>query len=50
MVRQGRVVRYHMDYIPGSDRRIFQNVAVRDPSLKSDHLTVTGFLRGAYPR
>ena len=45
--RQGRVVRSRMDYIMGSDRRIFQNVAVRDRMDNSDHFMVVGNLRGA---
>ena len=31
MRRQGQVVRSRSDYILGTDRRLFQNVAVRDP-------------------
>ena len=45
-----RVVRSYTDYIMGSDRRIFQSVAVRDPRHNSDHLMVVGSLRGAFPR
>ena len=32
MKRQGQVVRSRIDYILGTDRRLFQNVAVRDPT------------------
>ena len=49
-VMQGRVVRSRMDYILGSDRRIFQNVAVRDPRHNSDHFMVVGCPREASPR
>ena len=48
MVRKGRVVQSRTDYILGSDLRIFQNVAVRDPRHNSDHLMVIGCLCGAY--
>ena len=44
MVRQGRVVRSQTDYILGSDPRIFQNVAFRDPRHNSDHFIVLGCL------
>ena len=37
-------------HILGSDLRIFQNVAVRDPRHNSDHLMVIGCLNGTYPR
>ena len=47
MVSQGRVVRSWTDYILGSDRRIFQNVALWDLRHKSDYLVVIGFLCGA---
>ena len=45
MVRQGMVVRYQMDYIMGSYRQIFQNLAVRYLRHNSDHLMVIGCLR-----
>ena len=50
MVRQGREVRSRADYILGSDRRIFQSVAVRDPRHNSDHYMFLGCLRGTSPR
>ena len=39
-----------MDYILGSDRRIFRNVTVRDPRHDSNHFMVMGCLQGSYPR
>ena len=50
MVRQGRVLQSWKDYILVSDRRIIQNMAVRDPRHNSDHLMVIGCLCGASPR
>ena len=50
MVRQGREVRYWTDCTVGSNCRIFQNVAVRDPRHNSDHYMVMRCLQGAYPR
>ena len=50
MARQGGVVRSYTDYILGYDRRIFLNVAVREPRHNSNHLMVIGCLRNAYPR
>ena len=32
MVRGGKAVRSRMDYILGTDRSLFRNVAVRDPA------------------
>ena len=46
MVRQGREVKSQMEYIMGSDRRIFQNMAVRDLQHNSDHYMVLGCLHG----
>ena len=31
MIREGREVRSWTDYIMGTDRRLFENVSVRDP-------------------
>ena len=42
MVRQGRVVRYRMDYLLGSNFRIFRNMAVRDTRHNSDHFMAMG--------
>ena len=42
-------MRSHTDYILGSDCRIFQNVAARDPRQNSEHYMVLGYLRGAPP-
>ena len=50
MVMQWRVVRSQTDYILVSERRIFQNVAVREPRHNSEHLMVIGCLRRASPR
>ena len=47
VVKQGREMRSQTDYILGSDRQIFQNVAVQDPKHNSSHYMVMGFLRGA---
>ena len=46
MVRQGREVKSQMEYIMGSDRRIFQNMAVRDLRHNSNHYMVLGCLHG----
>ena len=46
MVRGGKAVRSRTDYILGTDRRLFTNVAVRDPHYNSDHYMVMGLLRG----
>ena len=48
MVIQRREVRSQMDYILGSNRRIFQNVAVWDPRNNSEHYMVMGCLLYAY--
>ena len=42
MLRQGRELRSRTDYILGTDRRLFGNVAVRDPMHNSDHYMVLG--------
>ena len=47
MVRLGREVRYRMDYILGTDRRLFRNVSVRDPSQNSDYYMISGCLHSA---
>ena len=44
VIRKGREVRYRTDYILGTDRRLFRNVAVRDPQHNSDHYMVLGCL------
>ena len=43
MVREGRVIRSRTDYLLGTDRSLFRNVAVRDPR-HSDHFMVVGHL------
>ena len=50
MVRGGKAVRSRTDYILGTDRSIFRNVAVRDPRHNSDHYMVMGLLRGGTVR
>ena len=46
MVRGGKTVRSRTDYILGTDRRLFTNVASRDPRYNSDHYMVMGLLQG----
>ena len=40
MRQGGKAVRSKADYILGTDRRLFMNVAVRDPRHNSDHYMV----------
>ena len=47
MRRRGQVVRSRTDYITGTDRRLFLNVAVRDPRHNTDQYMVLGCLPGA---
>ena len=47
MRRKGQVVWSRTDYILGTNRRLFKNVAVRDPRHNSDHYMVLGCLRSA---
>ena len=47
MLQKGREVRSRIDYILGTDRRLFGNVSVRDPRHNSDHYMVLGFLPSA---
>ena len=49
MIRKGREVRSRTDYILGTDRRLFRNVAVRDPWHNSDHYMVLGCISSAPP-
>ena len=46
MVRGEKAVRSRTDYILGTDRSLFRNVAVRDSRHNSDHYMVMGLLRG----
>ena len=46
MVREGKVIRSRTDYLLGTDRSLFRNVAVRDPRHNSDQYMVVGQLRG----
>ena len=50
MVREGKVIRSWTDYLLGTDRSLFRNVAVRDPRYNSDHYMVVGLLRGGTTR
>ena len=50
MVGGGGAVRSRTDYILGTDRSLFRNVAVRDPRHKSDHYMVMGLLSGGTGR
>ena len=42
MLWKGRYVRSRIDYILGTDRRLFRNVSVPDPRHNSDHYMVLG--------
>ena len=46
MVREGKVKRFWTDYLLGTNRSLFRNVAVRDPRYNSDHYMVVGLLQG----
>ena len=50
MVREGRVIRSRTDYLLGTDRSLFRNVAVQDPRHNSDHFMVVRHLRSATDR
>ena len=50
MMRGGKVVRSRTDYILGTDRSLFRNVAARDLRYNSDHYMVMGLLRGGTAR
>ena len=50
MVRGGEAIRSQTDYMLGTDRSLFRNVAVRDPRYNSDHYMVVGLLRGVRTR
>ena len=43
-------MRSRTNYILGTDRRLFRNVAVRDPRHNLDHYMVLGFLPSAPPK
>ena len=47
MRRKVQVVRSWTDYILGTDRRLFNNIAVQDPRHNSDHYMVLGCLPSA---
>ena len=44
VLRNGREVQSRTDYILGTDRRLFSNVAVREPRHNSEHYMVLGCL------
>ena len=50
MVREGKVIRSRTDYLLGTDRSLFRNVAVRDSIHNSDNYMVVGHLRGGAAR
>ena len=50
MVKGGEAIRSRTDYILGTDRSLFRNVAVRDPRYNSDHYMVVGLLQGGTTR
>ena len=50
MVREGKVIRSRTDYLLGTDRSLFRNVAVQDPIQNSDHNMVVGQLWGGTTR
>ena len=50
MVREGRVVRSRTEYLLGTDRSLFRNVSVQDPSHKTDHYMLVGHLHSATAR
>ena len=45
MVREGKAIRSQTNYLLGTDRSLFRNVAVQDPRYNSDHYMVVGLLR-----
>ena len=47
MLQKVREVQLRIDYILGTDRRIFGNVSVWDPRHKSDHYIMLGCLPSA---
>ena len=50
VLQKGREVRSRTDYILGTERRLFRNVAVWDPRHNLDHYMVLGCLPSAPPR
>ena len=47
VIRKGSEVRSRKDYILGTDRRLFKNIAVRYPRHNSDHYMVLGCIPSA---
>ena len=50
MVGEGKAIRSRTDYLLGTDRSLFRNVAVLDPRYNSDHYMVVGLIRGGKTR
>ena len=50
MVREGKAIRSRTDYLLGTDRSLFRNVAVQDPRYNSYHYMVVGLLQGGTTR
>ena len=50
MVRKGKVIRSRTEYLLGTDRTLFRNMAVQDPRHNSDHYMVVVQLRGGKAR
>ena len=50
MVREVRVIRSRVDYLTGTERSLFRNVAVRDPRHNYDHYMVVGHLQSKTAR
>ena len=50
MVREGKAMRSWTEYLLGTDRSLFRNVAFRYPRYNSDHYMVVGLLRGGMMR
>ena len=50
MVRKGKAIRTRTDYLLGTDRSLFRNVAVQYPRHNSDQYMVVGQLRGGTSR
>ena len=50
MVREERAIRSQTDYLLGTDRSLFRNVAVQDPRHNSDNYMLVGHLRSGTAR
>ena len=49
MVREGRVIRSRTDYLLGTERSLFRNMAVRDPRKNSDYYMVVDIYEARRP-